>query len=101
MLSKLKRDIKQKGTSTGSKKGMMNGNRFAPLEVEDADEFFQLSPTEVALTAIKKPARKQKIDSVDVFELEVDRPFDNTFSIFCFFEDLHIIQNQLVSSNIS
>lgn len=67
-------------------------NRFSQLEVEDVDESFHLSPTDVALTT--RPTAKQP-DSVDVFELEAERAFDDAFAVFCFFEDLHRIQDQI------
>jgi hypothetical protein len=66
-------------------------NRFASLEVEDVNEA-DLSPTQVAL--LSRPTTK-KVDSVDIFELEAEQAYENAFAVFCFFEDLHRIQDSL------
>jgi hypothetical protein len=43
---------------------------------------------------LSRPTTK-KIDSVDIFELEAEQAYDNSFAVFCFFEDLHRIQDNL------
>jgi hypothetical protein len=68
--------------------------RFSSVDVEDVDEA-DLSPAHVALAA--RPDNKQ-VDTVDVFELEAEQAFDNAFSVFCYFEDLHRLQKRLVQS---
>jgi transcriptional/translational regulatory protein YebC/TACO1 len=69
-------------------------NRFSSVDVEDVDEA-DLSSAHVALAA--RPDNKQ-VDTVDVFELEAEQAFDNAFSVFCYFEDLHRLQKRLVES---
>jgi hypothetical protein len=43
---------------------------------------------------LSRPTTK-KVDSVDIFELEAEQAYDNSFAVFCFFEDLHRIQDSL------
>ncbi|OTA85081.1 hypothetical protein M434DRAFT_16208 [Hypoxylon sp. CO27-5] len=68
-------------------------NRLSHLNIEGVDESHHLSPTKIALVTgnIEQDIPK----SVDVVELEGERAFENAFSVFCFFEDLHRIQGKL------
>lgn len=61
-------------------------NGFSALEVEDVDDAFEISPTDVALAT---GALSTNANAVDVYILEEDKAFAENFAIFCFFEDLH------------
>jgi 16S rRNA C1402 (ribose-2'-O) methylase RsmI len=44
---------------------------------------------------LSRPTTK-KVDSVDIFELEAEQAYDSHSAVFCFFEDLHRIQDSLM-----
>lgn len=62
-------------------------NRFAGLTVEEVDANFELTTTEIANT---KPGA-----AVETYEIEVDPLWDVAFSIYCFFEDLQRLQEEV------
>ena len=71
-------------------------NRFSALTIEDTDEALDLAGAEVAtsnLCAAKKSQAKDR--SVEIYELEGQSDIDDAFTIFCFFEDLHRLQDFL------
>lgn len=67
-------------------------NRFSALEIEDVDEDFELTPTQVALATTQS---SKKVKTVDVYELEEDVTLQAAFAIFCFFEDLHRMREMI------
>lgn len=69
------------------------GNRFDMLEVEDTDDVLDLAASDIS--AAKKTLPSTVQHTCDVFELETQRGADLEFSIYCFFEDLHRIQDFL------
>lgn len=77
-------------------------NRFSCLEIEDTEDIAETSQTLQSLSnppaqgTKKAPAKKPS--SVDVFELDYDDEFDRMFDVFCFFEDLHRIQDFLTET---
>jgi hypothetical protein len=71
-------------------------NRFSNLDVEDAEDIVDSSTALVSLSATGTSAQKNaSIKPVDVYELEYDNALDRIFDVFCFFEDLHRIQDFL------
>lgn len=74
-------------------------NRFSNLEVQELEEIVHTATTMQILSASSKPARGfpsgTQGKGMDVYELESDNSFDTAFDIFCFFEDLHRIQDFL------
>lgn len=66
-------------------------NRFRALDVEDVDESQNFAASDVVI-ANKKPSKGR---SIDVYELEYQLDIDHAFLIFCFFEDLHRVQDAL------
>ncbi|KAI1413630.1 hypothetical protein F5Y13DRAFT_198447 [Hypoxylon sp. FL1857] len=75
-----------------NKKILQIENRFSHLNVEDLDDSYHLTPTETALATSNTSPNIPK--SVDVFELEEKRTFEDAFVVFCLFEDLHRIQRK-------
>ncbi|KAI1409954.1 hypothetical protein F5Y13DRAFT_202579 [Hypoxylon sp. FL1857] len=69
-------------------------NRFSNLTVEEVDDSFELTPAQVAVATTKKAKGKQ-VRSADIFELIVEKTFDDVLAIFCFFEDLHKIRDHV------
>jgi hypothetical protein len=74
-------------------------NRFSSLQVEDTEE---IADTTVAIEAISatpdtnlRKAEPGAIPMIDMFELDYDDSFDPMFDVFCFFEDLHRLQDFL------
>lgn len=68
-------------------------NRFSNLEIEEPEEIEDTS----AITFVN-PSTKPKTAapvSVDVYELEPENEWDRAFEVYCFFEDLHRIQDFL------
>ncbi|RYP02975.1 hypothetical protein DL764_005461 [Monosporascus ibericus] len=61
-------------------------NRIFNLEIEDVNDSFRLTPTEVALVTTPKIYKQQQSQpiSVDVFELEAEQAFEAAFALFCF-----------------
>ncbi|MCJ1453626.1 hypothetical protein MMC28_003973 [Mycoblastus sanguinarius] len=66
-------------------------NRFSVLDIEDPDDAMDLVASEVSVT--NKPPSKTR--TVDIYELEAQSDIDDAFIIFCFFEDLHRVQDFL------
>ena len=74
-------------------------NRFSNLEVEDTEDIVEtesniqtVSPANISQKTAPKSAQTK---AIDVFQLEHDDAYDRNFGIFCFFEDLHRIQDFL------
>jgi hypothetical protein len=71
-------------------------NRFSNLNVEDTEDIAESSSTLVFMSVAKTLELKtSSIKAVDVYELEYDDALDQIFDVFCFFEDLHRIQDFL------
>jgi len=74
-------------------------NRFSNLEVEGTEDFvepstaLQLLP--VSGTPVKPSQKAPTPKAVDVYELEQDNAWEKMFDVYCFFEDLHRIQEFL------
>ena len=70
-------------------------NRFGMLNVEDTNDIvLDLAASDISATsAAKKSSKATAQDSWDVYELEIQYGTDLAFLIFCFFEDLHRIQD--------
>ncbi|KAI1144327.1 hypothetical protein F5Y05DRAFT_418364 [Hypoxylon sp. FL0543] len=68
-------------------------NRFSHLNIEDVDDSYHPTPTETALATSNTPQHIP--DSVNVFELEEKRAFEDAFSVFCLFEDLNRVRSKL------
>ena len=66
-------------------------NRFSALDVEDLNEFPGIAVSDV-IVANKKSVKGRIID---VYELQGQSEIDHAFVIFCFFEDLHRLQDTL------
>lgn len=66
----------------------MNRNKFEVLDVEDVDETLDMTAADVVTPSKTSPRR-------DVYELELDPTWEAAFDIFCFFEDLHRIEDSL------
>ncbi|OTA57920.1 hypothetical protein K449DRAFT_398140 [Hypoxylon sp. EC38] len=69
-------------------------NRFSQLTVDEIDNSFDLTATQVAISTTKQ-AKGQQPRSVDVFELEAEKELDNIFAIFCFLEYSHRIKDHV------
>ncbi|KAI4279291.1 MAG: hypothetical protein L6R38_005073 [Xanthoria sp. 2 TBL-2021] len=72
-------------------------NRFHMLKVHDTDSDVDLTATEVQASAKQTPTKSQTKSQVEreVWELVEEFSTDIAFVIFCFFEDLHRIQDFL------
>ena len=71
-------------------------NGFSALAIEDTDEALDLAATEVATSNLGEAKKSQAEDrSVEIYELEGQSGIDDAFTIFCFFEDLHRLQDFL------
>lgn len=70
-------------------------NRFGMLNVEDTNDIvLDLAASDISATsATKKSSKAITPHSSDVYELEIQHGTDLAFLIFCFFEDLHRIQD--------
>lgn len=69
-------------------------NRFAALDVEDTDESLDIIASDIStMAAPTKDTSKNQ--SPAVYEVEVDYKWDFQFAIYCFFEDLHNLQEYL------
>ena len=66
-------------------------HRFGALDFEDLDEALNVSASDVVI-AKEKPGKGR---GIDVYELEGQSEIDYVFVIFCFFEDLHRVQDAL------
>ncbi|KAG8531882.1 uncharacterized protein KY384_003518 [Bacidia gigantensis] len=71
-------------------------NRFGMLNVEDVDETFDVSAASVNMTA-KSPSSAPSKDREE-YEFEEKLSFALAFIVFCFFEDLHGIEDLLKDS---
>ena len=80
----------KEATSTLEAPSHQLANRFGAPDVEDLDESLDVAASEAVVTK-KKPA---DFRSVDVYELESQWE-DHDFFVFCFFEDLHLLQSAL------
>ncbi|KAI1135835.1 hypothetical protein F5Y05DRAFT_421213 [Hypoxylon sp. FL0543] len=69
-------------------------NRFSHLSVEDVDESFELTAAQVA-SASTKTKNDPQPRPADIFELEAEKEFEDSFAAFCFFQDLHKIEERL------
>ena len=70
-------------------------NRFSVLGLEETGDDLDLAATEAATdpsAAKKSPA---KYHTVEIYELEDQLDIEHAFIIFCFFEDLHRLQDFL------
>ncbi|KAL9623429.1 MAG: hypothetical protein Q9160_002322 [Pyrenula sp. 1 TL-2023] len=68
------------------------GNIFEALEVENADEEYPLMAADISKTSKKSNGPQD----VDVYELDNDdSEFEDAFALYCFFEDLHAIQEKI------
>ncbi|KAL2001017.1 hypothetical protein VTN02DRAFT_2330 [Thermoascus thermophilus] len=65
-------------------------NRFAALDVEDTDESLDIVASDIG--TMEDTSQKQ---SRAVYEVEVDCIWDFQFAMYCFFEDLHSLQEYL------
>lgn len=84
--------LKAKDTlSTPEEQSQEVVNRFSALDVEDLDE----SPGIAASDVIVANKKSVKGRTIDVYELEGQSEIDHAFVIFCFFEDLHRLQDTL------
>lgn len=76
-----------------------SNNRFSNLEIEETDDSADTSATLQDLSAtstVSKGGQRIKTTKIiDIVEAELDNAFDRAFQIFCFFEDLHKIQDFL------
>ena len=70
------------------------GSRFNMLEVEETDDIV-LDFAASDVSAAKKIFLSTVQHTCDVFELEVQRGTNLEFAIYCFFEDMHRIQDFL------
>jgi hypothetical protein len=84
-----------------SKKHDFSGlsNRFSNLEVEDTEDIVDTSKTLQSLSsaaAVAKSAQKKTpTPAVEIYELESDDTYERIFDVYCFFEDLHRLQDFL------
>ena len=83
-------------TFTVSTSGEDLKNRFSALAIEDTDEALDLAAAEVATSNLGVAKKSQaKNRSMEIYELEGQSDIDDAFTIFCFFEDLHRLQDFL------
>ena len=68
-------------------------NRFGNLHVDDIDETLDITTSNVNQAVGKTPKTKSKVEYEEVYELIDEFCIDVSFTIFCFFEDLHRIQD--------
>jgi hypothetical protein len=74
-------------------------NRFSNLDMEDPKDIVDDSTTLEQLSAVVTPTQKKSsTKALDVYELEFNDLVDRAFAVFCFFEDLHLIQDFLNES---
>lgn len=85
----------QKTTDSPPEPDQILSNRFGMLNVEDTNDIvLDLAASDISATsAAKKSSKATAQDSWDVYELEIQYGTDLAFLIFCFFEDLHRIQD--------
>lgn len=67
-------------------------NRFAALEVDEVENY-DLTVSDIT-TSTAQSGNKKPQPTV-AYDLEVDEHWEATFVVYCFFEDLHQLQNQL------
>lgn len=71
-------------------------NRFGALGIEDTSDDLDLGVSDVLASGLGGAKRNStQTSTVDVYELERQSDVDDAFIIFCFFEDLHRIQETL------
>lgn len=76
-------------------------NRFSNLDVEDTEGLVDTETTIQSLSSTVAGKSAQKTappKAVDIYELEYDDSFDRLFDVFCFFEDLHRLQDFLTDT---
>jgi hypothetical protein len=74
-------------------------NRFSSLQVDDTEDAAETTVAIEAISATADPksqkAKPGATPTIDMFELDYDDSFDPMFDVFCFFEDLHRVQDFL------
>lgn len=90
-----KQEHKPKTSALEPESGHNLSNRFGMLNVEDTNDIvLDLAASDISATsAAKKSSKATTPHSWDVYELEIQHGTDLAFLIFCFFEDLHRIQD--------
>ena len=68
-------------------------NRFGALEIEDIDDDLDVEASDIV--AVGKSQISKNTAVHDVYEIEDFIDFDIAFAIFCFFEDLHRMEDFL------
>ncbi|KAA6408554.1 MAG: hypothetical protein FRX48_07636 [Lasallia pustulata] len=68
-------------------------NRFQALGVEDVEDVLDITVADCGAMKAKQSSKKES--ACEVFELDLNNEIDSTFDVFCFFEDLHRIQDFL------
>ncbi|KAI6711844.1 hypothetical protein JHW43_005649 [Diplocarpon mali] len=68
-------------------------NQFEVLELEDIDD--DMTNITVSDVVPNKTKESEKCTAQDTYEIEVDNDTEMAFMIYCFFEDLHRIQDLL------
>ncbi|KAK3705020.1 hypothetical protein LTR37_013537 [Vermiconidia calcicola] len=69
-------------------------NRFASLDVEDGED--DVTVADITNIATNTPGSKNKTPTTNVYDLELDEHSEATFHVFCYMEDLHRLQHQLL-----
>lgn len=90
-----KQEQKPKNSAVEPEPSHSLSNRFGMLNVEDTNDIvLDLAASDISATsAAKKSSKATAPHSWDVYELEIQYGTDLAFLIFCFFEDLHRIQD--------
>lgn len=90
-----KQEQKPKTSALEPESSHILSNRFGMLNVEDTNDIvLDLAASDISATsAAKKSSKATTPHSWDVYELEIQHGTDLAFLIFCFFEDLHRIQD--------
>lgn len=65
------------------------------MEVEDVDDSFTISPTEVALAIRPTRGTTATDDDLDVFVLVEEQASENAFAVWSFFADCHRVQDSI------
>ena len=68
-------------------------NRFELLSVKDTEDILEATGPQIGVHSANNKANQSK--ARDVYELEVEPSTEYAFAVFCFFEDMHRVQNQL------
>jgi hypothetical protein len=74
-------------------------NRFSSLQMDGTEDTTEITVAIEAISAASGPklqkAEPRATPTIDMFELDYDDSFDPMFDVFCFFEDLHRVQDFL------